>query len=157
MDIKIKYNNIKFKYRVSGIFINNNKLLVDTYDNNNYYLPGGYVHINEASTNALLREMKEKLNLDFKIINFKGITEDFFYDRNNEYTHAIVLYYIVELSNKNDYDKIDYNYIENDNGNIINHHYKWIDINNLDNYNVLPNSIKEYIKDNKEFNIINNI
>ena len=34
MDIKILGNDLKFKYRVSAIFIRDNKLLVNKYDEN---------------------------------------------------------------------------------------------------------------------------
>lgn len=63
MDIKILGNDLKFKYRVSAIFIRDNKLLVNKYDENSYCLPGGYVEIGETSMEAMLRELKEELNL----------------------------------------------------------------------------------------------
>ena len=78
MDIKILGNDLKFKYRVSAIFIRDNKLLVNKYDENSYCLPGGYVEIGETSMEAMLRELKEELNLDFDIINFAGVMENFF-------------------------------------------------------------------------------
>ena len=78
MDIKILGDQFKFKYRVSAIFIRDNKLLVNKYDEDSYCLPGGYVEIGETSENAMLRELKEELNLNFEIVNFAGITENFF-------------------------------------------------------------------------------
>ena len=77
MDIKILGNDLKFKYRVSAIFIRDNKLLVNKYDENSYCLPGGYVEIGETSMEAMLRELKEELNLDFDIINFAGVIKTF--------------------------------------------------------------------------------
>lgn len=76
MDIKILGNDLKFKYRVSAIFIRDNKLLVNKYDENSYCLPGGYVEIGETSMEAMLRELKEELNLDFDIINFAGVKKN---------------------------------------------------------------------------------
>ena len=39
----------------------------------------------------------------------------------------------------------DLNRIENDNGFIIHHHFKWIELSKLNECNLLPNSIKEDI------------
>lgn len=155
MDVKLVKDNLKFKYRVSGIFIYDNKLLVDKYGDNGYCLPGGYVNMGESSENAIIRELKEEIGLDFKIVNFAGITEDFFVNFRNQNTQAIVLYYRVELINYNDINFIDFNRVEDDNGYIIKHHYKWIELDELDNYNLLPKEIKKDIKNNEFFHHIN--
>ena len=42
------------------------------------------------------------------------------------------------------------NRIENDNGFIIHHHFKWIDLSKLNECNLLPSSIKENILNDKD-------
>lgn len=146
MDIKIKTNDLKFKFRVSAIFIYNNKLLVDEYGNDNKYcLPGGYVCLGEDSEVALLRELKEEIGIGFKIKQFAGITENFFTNFKNEKTQSIDLYYSVELKNHHDFDLIQYNRVEDDNGYIINHNFHWIELQELESYNLLPKAIKKDI------------
>ncbi len=157
MDVKIIGENYKFKFRVSGVFIYNNKILVNKYGEDSYCLPGGYVEIGENSEEAILRELKEEINLDFNISSFLGITENFFVNLRSQKTHGIDFYYRVNLNDENDYEKIDYNRIENDKGGIIQHHFKWIDLSELEKYNLLPSCIKNEIKENnKVFHIVVN-
>ena len=149
MDIKIKNNDIKFKVRVSGIIIINNKLLVDKYNETKYCLPGGYVELGETTEEGLKREIKEEVNIDINIDSFMGIMENFFYNRNNDYTQSMDFYYKISPKNINDINLNDYEYIENDKGFIIKHEFKWIDIEDLDKFNLVPNSLINIIKDNK--------
>ena len=79
MDIKIKTDDLKFKFRVSAVFIHDGKLLVDKYrTEESYCLPGGYVNLGETSSEGMIREIKEETNLDFKVVKFMGIIENFF-------------------------------------------------------------------------------
>lgn len=151
MDIKILSGQFKFKYRVSAIFIRDNKLLVNKYGEDSYCLPGGYVEIGETSEEAMLRELNEEINLDFKIENFAGITENFFTNLKGQKTHGIDFYYYVKLVDDNDYQYIDYNRIENDKGSIVKHKFSWIDVNKLNDIKLLPLEVREKIK-KAEFN-----
>ena len=135
MDIKIKTDDLKFKFRVSAVFIHDGKLLVDKYrTEESYCLPGGYVNLGETSSEGMIREIKEETNLDFKVVKFMGIIENFFTNFDKDKTHEIA-----------DLQNFDLNKIENDNGFIIHHHFKWIELSKLNECNLLPNSIKEDI------------
>ena len=61
MDVRIKENGLKFKYRVSGIIINDNKILLEKYSDKGWCLPGGYVMMGETSEKAMLRELNEEV------------------------------------------------------------------------------------------------
>lgn len=152
MDIKIKNdNNIKFKYRVAAIIINDNMLLVDKYGKDSYCLPGGYVEIGETSEEAMLRELVEEINIDFEIVKFRGILENFFINIRKDKTHGIEFYYEVKAKKKSDYYKIDLTNIENDKGYIVKHNFKWISLNCLENINIVPNKIVPMIIDGVPF------
>ena len=114
-------------------------------------MPGGYVEIGETSEEAMLRELNEEINLDFKIENFAGITENFFTNLKGQKTHGIDFYYYVKLVDDNDYQYIDYNRIENDKGSIVKHKFSWIDVNKLNDIKLLPLEVREKIK-KAEFN-----
>ena len=149
MDIKIKNEDIKFKYRVSAIIETTNKVLIEKYNTDKYCLPGGYVSLGETSEEALIREIQEEL--DFTVDNCKyiGTIENFFINRKQERTHEIDMYYIIKLDNS-DIDKINLEKCEQDHNSIIYHHLEWIDKNNLKNYNLVPNKLKEIILNNEE-------
>lgn len=77
MDVKIINDTLKFKLRVSAIFINNNQLLVDKYSEESYCLPGGYIKIGEDSEKAITRELKEETSFDFEIVKYGGVIQKF--------------------------------------------------------------------------------
>ena len=58
-DIKLSVDDVKFKYRVSGILIVDGKVLTVKIANNDFYcLPGGHVELFENTKDAILREFK---------------------------------------------------------------------------------------------------
>lgn len=145
MDVKIKTDNLKFKYRVSGIIIADNKLLVEKYTENSYCLPGGYVNIGETSEKSIIRELKEEINIDFKLDKFAGVAENFFTNFRGDKTHAVELYYYITFKDINDINNIDYKRLENDHGKMIQHDLKWIDLNNLNTTELKPLEIRDAI------------
>ena len=155
MDIKIYNDDLKFKFRVSGIIIYNKKVLVNQYGKKAYCLPGGYVQIGENSECAIVRELKEETNLDFEIINFCGISENFFTNQRGQKTHEIDFYYYLKLKNNEDYKNLKMNRIEKGEYSDIKQHFKWIDIKKLEQYDLLPTVIKDVIiKEKNDFHFI---
>ena len=75
-DIKLSVDDVKFKYRVSGILIVDNKVLTVKIANNDFYcLPGGHVELFENTKDAILREYKEETGILSP--NSKVETKDF--------------------------------------------------------------------------------
>ena len=73
MDIKIKTDDLKFKFRVSAVFIHDCKLLVDKYrTEESYCLPGGYVNLGETSSEGMIREIKEELTIEINVESYLG-------------------------------------------------------------------------------------
>lgn len=144
-DIEIKNENCKFKYRVSGILIKNNKLLVVRINNNTFYcLPGGHVELMENTKDAMLREYKEETGIDTYIERLLYITENFFI--NTKECHELGFIYL--LNTEEDIKTEDFTIVENDNGELVNLEFKWLDINNLEN--VKPEFLKNKLNlDNK--------
>lgn len=152
VDIKIRTFDSKFKYRVSGILIHNNKLLVVKMGANNYYnLPGGHVELGEFSIDSVVREFKEEVNTPIKVIKPIAITESIFRNKRGVKNHELAIIYLLEKTEDLLIPTTDYNIIENDNGKKKKLYFKWIEIDDLYNYNFRPQEIvKQLINENYE-------
>jgi 8-oxo-dGTP diphosphatase len=63
-----------------------------------YDLPGGGVDMDELTTDALLREVKEETGLDVEIDELVTLRESFFtFRRKGKHTHTIALYYTASV------------------------------------------------------------
>ena len=83
-DIEIKTDKKKFKYRVNGIVIKDNKILTIKMKNNvSYCLPGGHVELGEDSKTAIIREMLEELDTNVTIQKELAVVENFYTDKNS--------------------------------------------------------------------------
>ena len=144
--IKILKEGKRFKYRASGVVIQDNKLLVTEMNySNNYLLPGGYIELFERSDTAILREMKEEVGIEFNIVKYYGMIENFFHNNKDEDVHEIGIYYLLEPKDKK---IIDFERDEEDKGRVVHHNFKMIDINELRNTSFKPRLLIEKLENN---------
>lgn len=150
--IKVKTDNYNFKFRVSGLIINENKILMVDMDKSGFLcLPGGYVELGETTEEAIIREIKEETLVDFSILKYLGVVENYFINKYSKKIHEISAYYLLQFNNN--ISKEDFSLIENDNGYIINHDFKWIEIDEIEKYDIRPNFLKKLLLNNNlEFN-----
>lgn len=150
-DVNMKNNDINFKLRASGVVINNGKVLFVTMDNNDFMcLPGGHVELGETTEEAVLREMREEVNIEFKIEKYLGIVENFFINKFSKKIHEVSFYYLT--SPINEIEDKDFMLMENDKGHDVKLSFKWIDLKEFDNYNIRPAFLKDILKqENIEF------
>lgn len=153
--IKMQKENCNFKFRVSGLIIRNNKILLVDMDNSGFLsLPGGHVELGETTKEAIIREIKEETKKEITIKKYLGVIENYFINKHGIKTHEIAFYYQLNFVD-NKINEEDFMLIENDKGNKIKLDFKWIDIENIEKYNVRPTFIKELLKNNNlEFNHI---
>lgn len=96
MDITFKTEEGRFNYRVCAIILNNGK---NDDRSPYYYLPGGRVQLHETAETAVLREVKEELAIDAKILRPLWLNQGFFVeDVNGEKFHELCLYFLVDVS-----------------------------------------------------------
>ena len=155
MDISIKSEDGKFKFRVCGILEHNEKYLLVKINTNSFYcLPGGHVELGEDTDTAILREMQEELGYEVKIKKLLAINQNFFYDQNdNKKFHELGFYYLVEAVDENKINTSDYVREELDKGKIQHLDFKWFNLNQLQTNDVRPNFIKDILS-NDDVSII---
>ena len=143
-DISFKIDNNKFNYKVCAIIINEDKILtlkdeVSPY----YYLPGGRVQIGETAEEALLREIKEELEIDAAIIRPLWLNQSFF---NEDVTkinyHEICIYFLVDVANTK-LLSLGNKFVLYEN--IHTHEFEWLDFSRLKNEYFYPLFLKKEI------------
>lgn len=151
--IKVKTNDYNFKLRVSGLIIRNNKLLLVEMDNSGFLcLPGGYVELGETTEDAVKRELVEEIGKDVMIKKYLGVVENYFINKFSKKMHEISFYYIMDFVDT-DIEETNFTLVENDKGYNIKLDFKWININEIDKFDIRPKFLKDLVKNNNlEFN-----
>lgn len=151
--IKVKTDDYNFKFRVSGLIIRNNKLLLVDMDNSGFLcLPGGYVELGETTEEAVKRELVEEIGMDVMIKKYLGVVENYFINKFSKKMHEISFYYIMDFVDT-DIEETNFTLIENDKGHNIKLDFKWININEIDKFDIRPKFLKDLFKNNNlEFN-----
>jgi ADP-ribose pyrophosphatase len=145
LDITFKTPEGRFNYRVCAIIINNEKLLVMKDERSPYYyLPGGRVALHETAENAMLREIREELEIDAKIIRPLWLNQSFFTeDVNQEKYHELCIYFLVDVSDTDLLSK-ENNFELTENGRH-RHVFSWMPFDELNNNYLYPIFIKKRI------------
>lgn len=143
MDLTLDVEDYKLNIRSAGVIIHNNKILTHKNVNKNHYsLPGGRVEIGENSEKTVIRELHEELEKDIVITGYIATIENFFKMENKKY-HEIYFVYKVEFAKVED-QNIDYTLHNKEGKEYLK--YEWIDLSEIDKYNILPVCLKDILK-----------
>lgn len=144
-DLSIIIDGVKFNFRVGLLVKKKKQVLVECNPDFDFVvLPGGRVKTLESSEDALIREINEEMKIDLTNYNleFMGADENFFELDNIKY-HELYFIYKIEIDDNNDDFKDDMiNYDSKVN------YYKWINILDLKEVNLLPKSLISIIDSN---------
>lgn len=144
-DLSIIIDGVKFNFRVGLLVKKKKQVLVECNPDFDFVvLPGGRVKTLESSEDALIREINEEMKIDLTNYNleFIGADENFFELDNIKY-HELYFIYKIEIDDNNDDFKDDMiNYDSKVN------YYKWINILDLKEVNLLPKSLISIIDSN---------
>ncbi len=144
MDITFKTEIGRFNYRVAGLIINNNKLLIMKDDKSPYYyIPGGRVKMHETSRDAILREIKEEIEIEVKINRLLWTVENLFIEKQSNRVHELGVYYLLELKDESILKKGD-KFIMNEGGSRT-LKFEWKPLEDIRNLNIYPVFIRERI------------
>ena len=99
-DILFHTDKFVFSYRVAGILLRNNKILLQKPTNDaKYAIPGGHVGFGETNAQTLIREFKEEIEVDITVGALKWVAESFF-PWGDKSCHQICLYYEIALKDE---------------------------------------------------------
>ena len=145
MDVSFKTDEGRFNYRVAGIIIHNNKLLIMKDEHSPYYyIPGGRVAMNELSEDAIVREIKEELNADVKVNRMLWVNENFFHEEYlNENFHEICFCYLLDLVDDELINKGEEFILKQNETHIFT--FYWKDLQEVKDLNIYPLFIKNNI------------
>lgn len=145
-DITIDVEDYKLNVRAAGIIIHNNKVLTHRNKKTDHYaLIGGRVQIGEDSETTIKREIMEELGKEIEITGYISTIENFFELKGEKY-HEIMFAYKAEFVNEED-KKIE-DTIKNIEGKEY-LQYEWLDLGKIDEYPLLPEAMKEVLKNGK--------
>ena len=101
--IRFDQGNHRFNFRVAGVAIHGDKVLLHQADGDSFWsLPGGRVEFGEAAEETLRREMREELDVDVEVVRLLWLVENFFvYDGKNY--HELSPYYLMRLPEASKY------------------------------------------------------
>lgn len=148
MDISYKIGNGKFNYRVAGVLIHDNKVLLDTEEGFDFWnLPGGRVKMFESTTQALQREIFEELGTKPTIERLLWVTENLFNMSSWGNIHELCFYYLISFPKASEiYQKQTFVIQEVVEGKARMLSFKWVDIAALKTLNIKPEFLKNGIQ-----------
>ena len=153
MDLSIDIEDYKLNIRAGGLIIHNNKILAHKNINKDHYcIPGGRIELGENSETTIKREIQEELGKDIDMLKYSSTIENFFYMNEKKY-HELYFLYRVEFKNEED-KKIEYTMHNMEGKDYL--QYEWLDIDKIDEYNILPECLKDMLKkDHMPTHVIN--
>ncbi len=100
MDISYVSGQEKFNYRVCAVIISDGRILAMHDERSPYfYLPGGRVRLGETAEHAVVREVREELEITPKIIRPLWLNQSFFTEDVDKLNyHEICIYYLMDVS-----------------------------------------------------------
>lgn len=146
VDITIDVDDYKLNVRAAGIMIHSGKILLHKDVNSDYYaLIGGRVKIGENSADTVEREIREELGKNIEITGYIATIENFFEMEGSKY-HEILFVHKIEFTNAED-KNIEYTMKNIEGKDYL--QYEWIDLNRIDEYKLLPEAIKDVLKERR--------
>lgn len=151
----------RFAFRIAGVAILNDKVLLHRSVQDNFWaLPGGRCEFLESSKDTLIREMKEEIGVEIKIVRPLYFIENFF-EYENRNCHEVSIIYLMEfLPESKKIVERDIFYgsesqlgFEKDEiyGKELKIIFKWFSINELEKLEVYPSFLRTSLKNVKPY------
>ncbi len=143
-DIILHTDEYSFDYRVAGICVIDNKVLLQkpVSDSDGYAFPGGHVSFGETNEETLKRELFEETGLDITVHELKWLGEIFYY-WNGKRFQQICPYYQFSINTAVD----SFSPFKGKEGHLM---FYWVPIDKLDEILVYPPQSKGFLLDNSD-------
>ena len=133
-DIKYENSDRIFNFRVCGILIKENKILLNRLKCNSFWtFIGGKVVFGETTYESIIREYKEEIGINVEIDHLVSIVENFFFYRNKKWHELLYFYLLRDPLNKLQIFSGTKDILDNSLGEFI-----WLDIKKLDSIRIQP-------------------
>jgi ADP-ribose pyrophosphatase YjhB (NUDIX family) len=132
-----------FQSRAASIIIHDNKVLFQKVNDNNnlWFIPGGRVEFNESAEQTIDRELVEEFGVSAIRKELVWIVENFV-QFSNKHIHEVAWFFIVTLSN----DELIFDQINVFSGVEPGFINKWIPLDEIDNYHIVPEFVVPELK-----------
>ena len=150
-DILFKADDFVFSFRVGGILIQNDKILLQKLQDDGHAIIGGHVSSMETTRETLKREYREELHTDIVVDDLLAVGEVFI-PWGNKPCHQVCFYYKVHLCDEinipldgvfHGYDELDNQRFDLD--------FCWVSLNELKNgLKIYPLDLMPIILDDKK-------
>ena len=148
--------NRQFGCRVAGIALENKRILLENYEEDDYWtLPGGGVNFLEPAKEALKREMREELGIDIQVGRLIWVVENFFTHGVKSW-HEIGLYFMMMLPEDSHVRQKGEAFVSKDD--TLKTTFKWHQLDELSNITLYPPFLQRGLKriPDKTEHIVNN-
>ncbi|RKQ32938.1 NUDIX hydrolase [Oceanobacillus halophilus] len=140
MDVVFRTEQGTFNFRVAGVYIENNHILIHKDVNDtSWSLPGGRVKISEVSIESLKREFQEELNWDIQVSQLHWIVENFFTYHSANF-HEIGFYYRVKAVGEKFHKEP---FFGKEGNRLL---YQWVSIDEIQNIELMPTFLSSALK-----------
>src|SRR5262245_16615293 len=97
MIIRLENESNYFHYRVAGVAVHENSVLLHRYEGEDFWtFPGGRAEFGETAEQTLKREMREEIGAEVEVVRLLWFVENFFTYQDKRY-HEIGLYFLMRF------------------------------------------------------------
>lgn len=146
MVITIKNDDSRFGVRVAGIIFNHDrtKIFMQKQEKHDFYMfPGGRLEVHEDIETAIKRELEEELAMKEEV-TLKYLAESFIQFPNKRY-HELGYYFVLAIDEKKYGYELEKQYHSLDEENDGKSLFEWIDLDQIQSINIMPNFMKDKI------------